>query len=661
VGDRSSLPQVAARGSGQNDAMSDPPAVGACTAPDEVAARVAEWHDDLRAALGALYGDRAEMLFDELVGRAATAAGSRRSELVELDRQRERRPDWYQHTGHVGYIAYADRFGGDLAGVRARIPYLTELGVDVLHLMAVLKPRDGENDGGYAVDDYRVPDPRLGTPDDLVSLADALRRSGVSLCLDLVMNHTSADHEWARAARAGSDYHRSLYRVFDDRTLPDEYERTLPEVFPTMAPGNFTWVDELDAWVWTTFREFQWDLDWSNPDVLLEMTDVMLHLAGLGVEIVRLDAVAFTWKRIGTNCQNQPEAHLIVQVLRAVLGIAAPAAVLLAEAIVGPDDLVAYLGRHELERRECELAYHNQLMVMGWSMLAEQRVALATEALARLPDPPSRTTWFTYVRCHDDIGWAVSDRDALAVGLDGWQHRAFLANWYRGEFPLSFARGTAFSSNERTGDERTCGMTATLCGIAAGRDTGDVDEIDRGVRRLLLLYAIAFGYGGIPMIYMGDELGQGDDDTCADDLLRAADSRWRHRPRFDDDAAMERHDAATVAGAVFAGLRRLAAARRSCPPLHGAGRVTPVPSRHEAVFAWLRRHDRYGAMLGLANVSIHAAHLPLRILEPLGQRTVVDVLAPDTGGLLRLEPFQVRWLTADTTFRPLPPTVSDTT
>jgi amylosucrase len=626
-----------------------------------VEARIADRVDEIRAVLAMLYDDDGALLAD-VVERVRAAARRRAPALVELDRVREREPDWFQRPERVGYIAYADRFGGTLAGVAARIDHLRELGVDVLHLMSVLRARTGDNDGGYAIDDYRRPEPALGTLEDLVALADRLRAEGISLCLDLVMNHTSADHEWAQRAREGSAYHRALYRTYPDRTVPDAYEATLPEVFPDMSPGNFTWDPELDAWVWTTFREFQWDLDWSNPDVLLEMVDVLLHLANVGVEIVRLDAVAFTWKRLGTNCQNQPEVHLIAQALRAAVGMAAPATVLLAEAIVGPDELVAYLGGHELERRECDLAYHNQLMVQGWSMLAEQRVTLATEALRRLPPPPSHTTWFTYVRCHDDIGWAISDRDAINVGLDGWQHRAFLAAFYRGDYPTSFARGAPFSSNSRTGDERTCGMTATLCGIRAGLDDGDPDAVRTGIDRLVLLHAIAFGYGGIPMMYMGDELGQLDDETYVSDPVRAGDSRWRHRPSLDLDAFANRHDATTVPGAIWSRLRDLVDARRSCPPLHGGGTVAPVGAGHAAVFAWVRRHPRFGSLLGLANVSGEPArvspgvldHLPATgepvdvLLRPARRRTV------SATDLLRLAPHQVRWITVDGVYRALP-------
>ncbi len=621
---------------------------------NEIDARAKDWHDDLASALAGLYPQQARAVHTAVVARATASARARGAALVALDRRRERDPEWYLRPGRVGYAAYANRFGGDLQGIGRRIGYLRELGVDVLHLMSVLHSRAGDSDGGYAIDDYRNPDPRLGTLADLEGLIGSLHDAGISTCLDLVMNHTSSEHQWAVQARLGSAYHRGLYLAFADRTVPDAYEATLPEVFPTMSPGNFTWVEEMQAWVWTTFRDFQWDLNWANPDVLLEMTDVLLHLANLGVDIIRLDAVAFTWKRLGTNCQNQPEAHLIAQALRAALGIAAPASILLAEAIVGPDDLVPYLGEHERQRRECQLAYHNQLMVQGWSMLASRDSTLATTALARLPQPPPGTTWLTYVRCHDDIGWAVSDRDAAAVGLDGAAHRRFLAEFYRGDFPLSFGRGTAFSANPQTGDERTCGMASTLSGVAAGLEAGDDVQVDNGIARLLLLYALAFGFGGVPMIYMGDELGLGDDKRHQLDPQRAGDSRWNHRPAMDEDRVAERHDIQTVAGAVWAGFRRLAIARKSCRALHGSGTVEVIDSGDRRVFAWARRHPRFGPLLGLANVSDQTVYAAPALLGVLDLGPVVDLLDPQAEHLLTLGPFCVRWLSGDRSYRTSP-------
>lgn len=634
---------------GQQGAREDSQATEA-----EVAARVEGWSDDLCSALAGLYPGKVREVQDAVVAQAMAAARARGAPLVALDRARERDIDWYLAPGRVGYACYVDRFGGDLRGVEGRVGYLKEIGVNMVHLMSVLQPRAGDSDGGFAIDNYRAPDPRLGTLADLESLIGSLRDAGISTCLDLVMNHTSAEHEWAVRARQGSAYHRGLYLTFPDRTLPDAYEATLPEVFPTMSPGNFTWVEEMQAWVWTTFREFQWDLNWANPDVLVEMVDVLLFLANLGVEIVRLDAIAFTWKRMGTNCQNQPEAHLIAQALRAVLGIAAPACILLAEAIVGPDDLVPYLGRHERQRRECQLAYHNQLMVQGWSMLATRDTRLATVALGRLPQAPAGTTWLTYVRCHDDIGWAISDRDAASVGLDGAAHRQFLARFYRGDFPMSFGRGVPFSSNPETGDERTCGMASTLAGVAAGAESTRPDQLAHGIARLLLLYALVFGFGGVPMIWMGDELGLGDDKDYQLDPGRAGDSRWRHRPAMDDSWMADRHNPGTAAGAVWAGFSRLVSARRACRALHGAGTVEVLPSGDSCVFAWARHHPRYGPMLGLANVSdatVYASPAALRVLD---LAPISDLLDPEATDLLRLGPFAVRWLSADGHYRTAP-------
>jgi amylosucrase len=601
------------------------------------------WLPDLTAALRGLYPDRVETVCDRLVDRARMASAHRSPALRQRDLERLIDPDWYQSNRRVGYMAYLDRFAGDLRGVSDRIPYLCELGVDTVHFLSVMQPREGENDGGYAIRDYLAPDARLGTVDELVAMTDQLHRHGIDLCLDFVLNHTADDHAWAVAARGGSEYHQRLFRMYPDRTEPDRWEAGLPEVFPDMAPGNFTWEPTLERWVWTTFREFQWDLNYANPDVLVEIAGIALELANRGVDILRLDAIAFTWKRLGTNCQNQPEAHLIAQALRAVVAMAAPATILLAEAIVAPTDLLGYLGRHDVERRECELAYHNQLMVQGWSMLATRRADLARRALGELRDPPARASWFTYVRCHDDIGWAIDDVDAAAVGVTGPGHRAFLAEFYRGDFPGSFARGTPFGTNEAIGDERTSGMASTLAGAAAAIATDDAAALDRAIRRMLLLYGIAFGFGGIPIVYMGDELCQPDDTSWRTDPARRGDTRWAHRPPFDDRLAADRMRPATPAGRVWAGMRHLVAVRRSTGALHDAGATSrPFDPGHVSVFGWHRRSRRWGDLIGLANVGDDRVTVTNR---PSGPPGAVDVLDPTDPDVWAIDPLQVRWIT----------------
>jgi len=611
-----------------------------------------DWEPDLRAALAGVYGDRADEVAERLVERARTTAHDRPDHLRARDLERLVDPGWYQSNERVGYMAYLDRFAGTLTGVSDRLEYLDELGIDVVHFLSVLQPREGENDGGYAIRDYLVPDARLGTVEELWDMIDELHDHGISLCLDFVLNHTSDDHEWAVAARAGSEYHQRLYRMFPDRTEPDRWETCLPEVFPGLSPGNFTWDDTLERWVWTTFRDFQWDLDYTNPDVLVEIATIALQLANYGVDILRLDAIAFTWKRFGTRSQDQPEAHLIAQALRATVAMAAPATVLLAEAIVAPTELVGYLGRHELERRECEIAYHNQLMVQGWSMLATRRADLAGHALAQLPRQPDRTTWFTYVRCHDDIGWAIDDGDAAALGLSGQGHREFLARFFRGDFPGSFARGLPFSSNEAIGDERTSGMASTLAGVAAALDAGDDAALDQALRRIELLYAVVFGYGGIPIIYMGDELCQPDDTTWADDPARRADSRWAHRPTFDTALAAQRTAPSTPTGRLWTAMRHLVDVRRSCPQLDDTAATTqPFDAHDVAVFGWFRSSPRHGQFVGLANVGEH----PTRVdTHPAVTPDAIDLLDPDAGDIWQLEPLQVRWIAVPGPLAPVP-------
>jgi amylosucrase len=394
----------------------------------------------------------------------ATQHASRPEALKRLDVERDLTPDWFQRERMVGYVFYVERFAGDLLGVLDHLDYLEELGVTYVHLMYVLRPREGENDGGYAIADYRDVDPRLGTIDDLVVVCDALRERGIASCVDLVLNHCADSHAWARAARDGDPHYQDYFYAFPDRSEPDAFERTLPEVFPDFAPGNFSWVGEMERWVWTTFHGYQWDLNWSNPEVLLEVVEIMGELANRGVDVFRMDAVAFMWKRLGTDCQNQPEVHDLLQALRACSKIATPAVAHKAEAIVSPGDLMHYFGTGRRYGKVANIAYHNSLMVQTWSALASRDARLMTHTLRAYPPAPPSIAWGCYVRCHDDIGWAVTDEDAAAVGWSGGAHRAFLSDFYSGQFSGSFARGAVFQYNPTTGDRRISGSCASLAG-----------------------------------------------------------------------------------------------------------------------------------------------------------------------------------------------------
>jgi amylosucrase len=638
---------------------------------DDLLARLDRRLPDAVRALAEVYPDHdLTELLASLLALVVRAAAERPHDLRRLDRRREIDPDWHLSSRMVGYVAYADRFAGRLDAVAQHLDHLEGLGVTYLHLLPLLRPRPAPNDGGYAVADYRAVDPRLGDVDDLRELATTLRERGISLCVDLVVNHTAREHPWAQAAIAGDQRYRDYYRMFPDRTLPDRYEETLWDVFPHIAPGSFTWVDEVDAWVWTTFHDYQWDLDLSNPAVFAELLDVILHLANLGIEVLRLDAVPFLWKELGTLCQNLPQAHAILEAWRALAAIAAPATIFKAEAIVAPGELVQYLGAHgtpagpRADRPECQLAYHNQLMVMSWSALAERDVRLMTESLERMRIPPRGTSWVTYVRCHDDIGWAVDDDAAAAQGLSGPEHRAFLNEFYAGDFPLSFARGARFGINRETGDARISGSCAALVGIsqalANGADPSALplatraaepgwDELlDDAVRRHLLLHAVAYGYGGIPLLWMGDELALGNDPSWQDEPAHASDNRWMHRPVMDWERAERRRQPGTLEHLVYAGLSRLAEVRRALPVLGAEATSRPLWTDNPRVFAWLRDHPTHGRAVGLANFSEEPQTIDAALVWHQGLREPHDALAGapvvPTSGRLRLDRLQVRWI-----------------
>ncbi len=612
------------------------------------ATRLQRYWPDLVTGLTGAYPDHAPEMANRLVEIAAQNFQQRPADLRLLDLRRHADPQWYQHQQMLGYATYADLFAGDLKGVADRVDYLAELGVTYLHLMPLLKPRPGQNDGGYAVMDYRAVRPELGSIDDLRELATVLRSQGISLTLDLVLNHVAAEHQWAVNARAGDPFYRNYFHMFADRELPDAYERTLPEVFPDFAPGNFTYDEESHSWVWTTFNTWQWDLNWHNPDVFYEFADLILWLANLGVECVRLDAIAFIYKRMGTNCQNQPEVHAITQALRTVARIAAPALIFKAEAIVGPADLAPYLGVGKHAGKVSDLAYQNSLMVQIWSALAAKDTRLFCAAMNRFPAKPPTTVWGTYLRCHDDIGWAIDDGDAASVGLTGFEHRRFLAEYYAGLYPMSDARGLVFQENLLTGDRRISGTAASLAGIEAALNSGDDLHLDLAVRRYLLAYSLVLGFGGLPLIYMGDELGLLNYYDFVEDPDHADDNRWVHRPPMPWDWVDRRHIEGTVEYRIWHGLRHIITVRSSLPSLDASLESEILDPVNPAVLVFLRRFPTQ-TMVGVYNMTTESQKLP-RWVIPLGN-WAWDALTeetPLTNGQLTLDGYQVRWFVQQT-------------
>ncbi|QPH54901.1 alpha-amylase family protein [Pontivivens ytuae] len=601
---------------------------------------------DLTEPFDRLYGHlpQAEAEQARLLEILADAWAARPADLKALDLKRDLEPDWFQRPGMVGYVFYVDRFAGKLTDILDHLDYLEELGVTYVHMMPLLKPRDGDNDGGYSVQDYRAINPKYGTMSEFEAVTAALRARGISTCIDMVLNHTAREHDWAERARRGDAAYEAYYRTFPTREIPDAYEETLLEIFPDQAPGNFTWDDRLQKWVWTTFNTHQWDLNWENPQVMLEIVDTMLHLANRGAEVLRLDAVAFMWKRLGTTCQNQPEVHDILQVLRAACRIACAGVIHKAEAIVSPADLIPYLGAGRHTGKVGNLAYHNSLMVQFWSALASRDTTLMTRVLTdHFPTAHQNATWATYLRCHDDIGWAITDEDAGALGFSGAAHRDFLAEFYRGNFEGSFARGGLFQYNPDTNDKRSNGALASLAGLEAAKTDGERHD---AIARILMGHALIASFGGIPLIYMGDEIGMLNDYDWAAHSDGENDSRWMHRPMMDWTRAAERTDESTDAGRIFTGLKHILDTRRATPHLHGANPREILATPDAALFAF-RRISAEGPLTCLFNVSETARFVPADWWHAAGATAFQNVLGSPLdwrGDAVRVAPYEAMWV-----------------
>lgn len=582
--------------------------------------------------LSAVYAGRDDLV-DQLVAIVELAAASweeRSQELRALDRARELNPDWFLSNKALGGVCYVDRFAGTLEGLRAEIPYFRELGLNYLHLMPLFDAPQGESDGGYAVSSYRRVRPDLGDMEQLRLLAAELREQGIALVVDFVFNHTSNEHEWARRALAGEPRFEDYYWIFPDREMPDSFERTTREIFPDDHPGSFVQLED-GRWVWTTFHRYQWDLNYANPEVFRAMAGEMLFLANQGIDALRMDAVAFIWKELGTTCESQPQAHLLLRAFNEVCRLAAPALLFKSEAIVHPDEVIEYI-----DVEECQLSYNPLQMALTWEALATRDVRLLAQALERRHALPAGTAWVNYVRGHDDIGWTFADEDAAELGIDAAGHRRFLNDFYTGRFDGTFARGVPFQENPRTGDRRVSGTTASLAGIEAG---------DRyGIDRVLLAHSIALSTGGLPLLYLGDEVAQLNDHSYLDDPETASDSRWVNRPRRPWARYGEREVPGTAASEIFGGLVHLIAVRKATPMFAGIA-LTGFDAMNDHVLGYQRPGDGE-AVLVLVNVSEEVQEVaPERFggfaPEAVDLVTEIDV---DLREGFRLAPLQFVWL-----------------
>jgi len=557
-----------------------------------------------------IYAERYDFFYHlaHLLNNLAEAAFARPKDLRALDQAREKDPLWFQSNQMVGGVCYVDLFAGNLNGIKEKIPYFKELGLTYLHLMPLFKMPEGENDGGYAVSSFREVHPPLGTMAQLSELSRALRAEGISLCLDLIINHTASEHDWAELAKNGDPEYREMYGIFPNRKTPDAYEKNLREIFPEEHSGAFTWFEDIQAWVWTTFHSYQWDLNYANPAVFNHMAEELLFLANQGVEIFRLDAVAFIWKELGTGCENLPEAHTILQGFNALTRIAAPAILFKSEAIVHPDDVVKYISP-----TECQLSYNPLLMALLWNSLATRKADLLSQALATRFKIDPATAWVNYVRCHDDIGWTFSDEDAIRLGVRGSDHRQFLNEFFRGRFPGSFARGLPFQENPKTGDCRISGTCASLAGLEKAIQEEGAAEVTLAIERIALMYHVVMTVGGIPLIYLGDEIGTLNDYSYLEDPDKKFDSRWVHRPAADWEKYAKRLDPKTIEGRVYQSLRQMITFRKANGALQG-GSLEIVNTENDHVLGYSRANENQRLVI-FANFSEEPQSVPARVLE----------------------------------------------
>ncbi len=577
----------------------------------------------IRALYEELYGHhpKSELFFDELIQTIISAYKQRSASLLLRDAAKEKKGNWFLSNEITGMSLYVDRFCGKLNNLPSKLDYLKNLGVNFLHLMPIFKSPAGESDGGYAVSDFRKVEDRFGTLDDLVQLQKKMASEDMYLMLDIVMNHTSHQHEWAIKAKAGDPVYQDYFYMYDTRELPDRFEQTMPEIFPESSPGSFTYVKECDKWVMTVFHHYQWDLNYTNPAVFNIMLDTVLFYANLGVDILRIDAPAFIWKQLGTTCQNLPQAHTILRLLKQCVQVVSPGVALLGEAIVAAKEIMKYFGTGLYAGRECDFAYNATQMALQWDALATGDIRVMLAAQYELLQKPFGTSWITYTRCHDDIGLGYDDSMIAAAGYNAYEHRKYLKEYYSGSLPGSPAVGALFSVNPKTQDARISGSLASLCGLEKALEANDTAEIELSIRKIILMQAMSCFIGGVPMLFYGDEAGYTNDYSYLNDPGKSYDNRWMHRPVIDWKKNERTEEEDTVEEKIFSATQRLIMLRKKMPVVADLKNITWLTPHNIHVAAFLRAYNNQ-KLYCLFNFSNKAAYITWYAFKEHGKAPV---------------------------------------
>ncbi|MEA5553967.1 alpha-amylase family glycosyl hydrolase [Anabaena cylindrica UHCC 0172] len=610
----------------------------------------------IHSLFSTLYGHRDDFQLQmlRLVETMAKGYIDRSPELERLDIQREQDHNWFLSQKWVGMALYSNGFAENLADLENKIGYFQELGINMVHIMPILMCPNGQSDGGYAISDFRQIDERVGNLDDIRQIAKEFRKRDILLVLDIVLNHTSDEHEWAQKAKMGDRSFQDYYYIFENRETPDMFEQSMPEVFPETDPSNFTWNVEMEKWVMTVFHNYQWDLNYSNPRVFIEMLDIIMFWANQGVDVLRLDAVAFLWKKIGTSCQNERNAHLILQLMKDCCQVSAPGVLFIAEAIVAPVEVIKYFGEDAIAAKECEIAYNATLMALIWDGIATKNTKLLHQGIKSLPNKLERATWLNYVRCHDDIGLGFDDSDIRLAGYEPRAHRKFLVDYLSGQFDGSSSRGMVFMPNEATGDARICGSLASLAGLESALETADEGLIALAINRILLMHAIILSFGGIPLIYNGDAIAVLNDYSYIDDPSKSNDNRWVHRPKINWEKADLRKKQGTVEYTVFNATKKMIAIRKEISAFADFNNRELVHLENEHLLCFVRfNHQRPSEkVLVIANFDANPQDLYLESLRTMGfniYSNFVDLysgMKPEQcDNRITLQGYQFYWLT----------------
>jgi len=597
--------------------------------------------------------DRHRKHFQKLLKLLPKLFLDRPEELRNQDLERLKSGNWYQSENLVGMQLYVEHFNKDLKGLEEKIPYFKKLGINFLHLMPITTRPKGESDGGYAVNSYLQVDKKYGSKEDLLELTTAFRNNGIYLMLDFVVNHTSNEFSWAKKAIKGDKKYQGYYYTFEDYTIPQEFEKTLPEVFPETSPGNFTYIPEMEKWVMTVFNSYQWDLNYTNPEVFLEMLTNLVKLTDMGVDVVRFDALAFLWKKIGTISQNLPEAHNLISLFRMCLQVVAPGTILLAEAIVAPMDIVKYFGEEEKRGNECEVAYNASLMALLWNSVATKKTQLLYKSLMHVPPKPKDCTWINYIRCHDDIGLGYENHLIEELGWNPGMHRKFLLDYYCQRLDWSPSTGMLFMYNPKTGDGRITGSAASLLGLEKALATKDESLLEESVNKIIMLHGITLAFGGIPLIYAGDEIGALNDYSFQNDESKKGDSRWVNRPMQDWETISKLDNQNLPQSKIFQTLQKLIKIRKNNMVFADNNNLELYHTGNDHILSFERTQDQEG-LLVICNFDETPQVIDSSWIKKLGyfsKGEPLDMVSDEkielNSGLLEIAPYQMIWLKRD--------------